>query len=87
VRDPSWGTSGGTSCKLWRDDAGVGDLALCFDVFLIGDGLATRPFGLEARYTREETERLDGAGDERPGSGGPLRYPRAAASAPFRCER
>ena len=50
IWDPDWG-SGGTSCTLWRADAGVDDLPLRRDLFLIGDGTGARPVGLGARYT------------------------------------
>ena len=57
-------------CTLLRVCAGVDDLALCRDAFLIGNGLRTREVGLEARYTWEATEgagdggRMDTAGDD-----------------------
>ena len=82
-------TSGGAPWTLWRAEVGVCDLSLRRGALLIGDGLRTRPAGLEARYTWDATELATDGGrtDSRDGGLALGRYPRAAASAPSRFDR
>lgn len=75
---------------LWRAEVEVCDLSLRRGALLIGDGLRTRPAGLEARCTWDATElasdggRTDSARDGGLGDRALGRYPRAAASTPSR---